>query len=80
MMEAPLNRLKRSKKITCTTRARCSSCGMRLTWAIAHPKRVLEGGFSPLDSAKCCRGNARGEHVHNFHEETGARVVTFIHG
>lgn len=79
MMESPLKRLKTLEKNNAYAPRTVQLLRDALTWAIAHPKRVLEGGFSPLDTPNVVAVTLVVNMLHNLHEETGARVVTFIH-
>jgi len=79
MMEGPLKRLETVEKNNVYDPRTVQLLRDALTWAIAHPKRVLEGGFSPLDTPNVVAVTLVVNMLHNLHEETGARVVTFIH-
>jgi hypothetical protein len=50
-----------------------------LTWGIAHPERLLEGGIDPLDSPNIVALTLIVAMLHGIHEATGARVTKFIH-
>ena len=79
MMEGPLKRLEAFHNNKVYSPRTVQLLRDALTWGIAHPKRLLEGGFSPLDTPNVVAVTLVVNMLHDFHEETGARVVTFIH-
>jgi hypothetical protein len=50
-----------------------------LTWGMAHPKQLLEGGYHPLHAPNVVAITLIVDMLHTLHEQTGARVVKFIH-
>ena len=50
-----------------------------LTWGMSHPKRLMEGGFGPLHAPNVVAITLIVDMLHTLHEQTGARVVKFIH-
>jgi SEC-C motif/Protein of unknown function (DUF3800) len=49
------------------------------TWGMAHPRRLMEGGFGPLHAPNVVAITLIVDMLHTLHEQTGARVVKFIH-
>jgi hypothetical protein len=50
-----------------------------LTWGIAHPQKLLEGGMHALDSPNVVALTLIISMLHDLNEDCGARVRTFIH-
>ncbi len=79
MMKRPLDRLERFHRRGIYHDRTAQLLRDALTWGIAHPKRLLEGGAHPLDSPNIVALTLIVSMLHGLHERTGARVRTFVH-
>lgn len=79
MMQRPLERLKEFHREGLYHDRTVQLLSDALTWGIAHPVPLLEGGMHELDSPNIVALTQIVDMLHRLHESSGGRVRTFIH-
>lgn len=79
MMKIPLERLELLHKEKVYDDRTVQLLRDALTWGMAHPEQLLEGGYVPLHAPNVVAITLIVDMLHTLHEQTGARVVKFIH-
>jgi hypothetical protein len=79
MMKIPLERLELLHKEKVYDDRTVQLLRDALTWGMAHPEQLLEGGYVPLHAPNVVAITLIVDMLHTLHEQSGARVVKFIH-
>jgi hypothetical protein len=79
MMKTPIKRLEMVYAEGIYDRRTVQLLQDALTWGMAHPSQLLEGGYTPLHAPNVVAITLVVDMLHRLHEQTGARVVKFIH-
>lgn len=79
MMKTPLERLELLHKEKVYDDRTVQLLRDALTWGMAHPIQLMEGGYHPLHSPNVVAITLIVDMLHTLHEQTGTRVVKFIH-
>jgi hypothetical protein len=79
MMKIPLERLELLHKEKVYDDRTVQLLRDALRWGIAHPEQLLEGGYVPLHAPNVVAITLIVDMLRTLHEQSGARVVKFIH-